>query len=286
MAIRSACYLQGNKYLLWDTIKPHLKCGDRKVLIDAFFGSGTVSLNASNENSFEHIIGNDSATWQIDLHKAILDPEFIFKAKRVNDLYPETEEGFDSMKVDYNKDITQMDYLYNLMCRGNSNMTRFSGQGDKRKYNMSYGKRARYSTERLMRNLVLLKDVDLHNTTFGIFFNKLEGLLKKREYAADQVTLYIDSPYYNSVATYNENGGWTVQDDEILMRKMVELHDAGYHIVSSNAFHNRGKTNQRLIDWVKENEDRFTVHYLNRDYSNSSYFKSDDPTVEVLIVSK
>lgn len=286
MAIRSATYLQGNKYLLWDDIKKYFKHEERKVLVDCFFGSGTISLNASNENLYEHIIGNDSAEWQINLHKAMQDPEFIFNARMINESYSETKEGFLAMKDEYNKDISRMDYLYNLMCRANSNMTRFSGQGKKRKYNMTYGERARFDMERVMRNKVLLEGVELHNTGFGVFLNGLTDNLGSKGYNPEDTTLYIDCPYFNSTATYNENGGWTSQDDHILMQRMVQLHEEGYHIVSSNAFHNRGKTNQALIDWTEKHSDKFDVHYMNRDYSNCSSFKSDHPTVEVLIVSK
>ncbi len=286
MAIRSATYLQGNKYLLWDDIKKYFKHGERKVLVDCFFGSGTVSLNARNENLYEHIIGNDSAEWQINLHKAMQDPEFIITTHMINDLYPETVEGFLAMKAEYNKDISRMDYLYNLMCRSNTNMTRFSGQGVKRKYNMSYGKRAVFNLDRTMRNKVLLEDVELHNQDFKVFLNGLTNNLESKSYLPEDATVYLDCPYFNSTATYNEGGGWTVEDDELLRDRAVSLHEEGYHVVSSNAFHNRGMTNQGLIDWTELHKDKFTVHYMNRDYSNCSSFKSEHPTVEVLIVSK
>jgi site-specific DNA-adenine methylase len=128
--------------------------------------------------------------------------------------------------------------------------------------------------------------VELHNLGFGVFFNQLTKNIESKNYKPEDTTLYVDCPYFNSTATYNENGGWTYQDDQVLMHRLVNLHSEGYHIVSSNAFHNRGKTNQALINWTKQHEDKFTVHFMNRDYSNCSSFKSDHPTVEVLIVSK
>lgn len=286
MSIRSACYLQGNKYLLWEEIKHYLKAETRSTLVEPFFGSGTVSLNAANETLFKHMIGSDIAKWQIDLHKAMQDPMFVFAADKINKAYSEDLDGFLQMKESYNKDISDMGYLYNLMCRANSNMTRFSGKEGSRKYNMSYGKRARFSVERLMQNQVLMKGVDLYNMSFGVLFLQLESLLSVKGVSPLDTTIYVDSPYYNSVATYNEQGGWTAQDDEVLLDYLVKLHKQGYHIVSSNAFHNRGKTNSRLIEWTEANSELFEVVYLNRDYSNSSYFKSDHPTVEVLIVSK
>ncbi|BAV80850.1 putative adenine methyltransferase [Vibrio phage RYC] len=171
--------------------------------------------------------------------------------------------------------------LFNLMLRGNNNMVRFSGQGDKRKHNMPYGERNRFDIDRMLQHHHLSKDFNLSTMSFTLFLNRV---IKNLDLS--RVVVYIDSPYSNTTATYNENGGWTSQEDEILLNKVLKLRELGAKVVISNVFHNRGKTNQWLIDWSEEHNDKFDVHYLDRDYSNSASFKSDKKTVEVLLVSK
>ena len=61
MTIRSAIYLAGNKYKLYDTIKPHLQDENRKTLVDVFGGSGVMTINASHDNLFENYVYNEKA---------------------------------------------------------------------------------------------------------------------------------------------------------------------------------------------------------------------------------
>lgn len=286
MTIRSAVYLAGNKYLLWDDIKGYLQDGKRTVLVEAFYGSGTIALNAVKENMFEQYIGNDSAEWLIGLHEAMKKPEFCMQCSHINRNFTEDAAGFAEMVKYYNKDLTQYDVLYNLMCRSNSNRTRFSGSGSNKKYNMSYGKRARFDLERLIRNQVLSQDIELHNTSFAVFLSKLEKLLVKGKTLKD-TTVYLDSPYFQTTACYNENGGWTNQEDMVLLGYLLKLQEGCAKVVYSNVFFNKGKHNTWLIDWCEQHKDKFDVIHLDRDYSNSSSFKySGKGTDEVLIVSK
>jgi site-specific DNA-adenine methylase len=108
----------------------------------------------------------------------------------------------------------------------------------------------------------------------------------KRERDLSGHTFYFDPPYFASLATYNENGGWKKDDDLSLQDYAVELVSRGAKVVMSNVFHNKGKTNHHLMGWCDEHKELFDVHHLNIDYNNSSCFKSDDVTDEVLIVSK
>lgn len=91
--------------------------------------------------------------------------------------------------------------------------------------------------------------------------------------------VYADPPYLNSVAAYNENGGWTETDEQALLSILDNLSERGIKFALSN---NLKYNNTMLKEWCK----KYTVHYLNADYSNCNFHKKDKtPDVEVLITN-
>ena len=89
--------------------------------------------------------------------------------------------------------------------------------------------------------------------------------------------LYCDPPYFNSVGSYNERKGWTIQDETDLRNLLVEYKN-------KFALSNNLKYNDTLLDWCNDNG--FKVHYLNNSYSNCSYNKKDESKdCEVLITN-
>lgn len=84
-------------------------------------------------------------------------------------------------------------------------------------------------------------------------------------------------PYFNSTATYNENGGWTNADEEDL-RDMLAVSNVKW------ALSNNQKTNLTLKDWAKGHG--YKIHYLNTTYGNCNYQKKDKTKdTEVLITN-
>lgn len=84
-------------------------------------------------------------------------------------------------------------------------------------------------------------------------------------------------PYFNSTATYNENGGWTNADEEDL-RDMLAVSNVKW------ALSNNQKTNLTLKDWAKGHG--YKIHYLNITYGNCNYQKKDKTKdIEVLITN-
>lgn len=66
------------------------------------------------------------------------------------------------------------------------------------------------------------------------------------------------------------------------------LSHRGVKFALSNVFENKGRRNEILINWTIVNRDKYKVHYLNYDYSNSNYQvkdKNKNSTVEVLITN-
>ncbi|CAH9014431.1 putative Dam family site-specific DNA-(adenine-N6)-methyltransferase [Vibrio phage 277E43-1] len=281
MALRSAIYLAGNKYKLYDTIKPHLQDGKREILVDVFGGSGIMTLNASHDKLFEDYVYNEKAKHLFELQNWVkhFDGDDAEEVDYINNFYKSDKSGFLLMREDFNESIvTSLPTLYNLMCRSNSNMMRFNSKGD---YNMTFGERNRCDVPRVWYHSEQIQDVDLENEDFGDLLEEYTSLNNLSKY-----TFYVDPPYFATTATYNENGGWTQNDNTTLLEYCLELQNKGAKVVISNVFKNRGNTHQELVDWCEENKETFTVHHLNISYNNSSFRKGKGETDEVLIVSK
>ena len=90
--------------------------------------------------------------------------------------------------------------------------------------------------------------------------------------------IYADPPYYNSTATYNENGAWSEQDEKDLLDMLDSVDKNGKFALSNNLKYD----NPYLDEW----KDKYNVHYLNGDYSNCNYHKIDrSKDCEVLITN-
>lgn len=276
MTIQSAIYLAGNKRKLFDSIYPHLL--GRSTLIDLFTGSGTVSLNCAAKCEFKEILSNDKLTPLYELHcwlqRDDLEYEYI---EGVNKLYAATKDEYLRLRQDYNDKPTALKLLL-LQYRSNSNMMRWSSRG----FNVPYGERQRFDLERIKRHNALARDIKFFNHDFA---DMLELVKKEYEGKESEVVIYIDSPYFGTTAIYNQCDGWTENDNQTLFEYADYLHDLGFKIVMSNVFSNRGVEHTQIQEWLVGN-DRYDVHRLDIDYSNSSFRKSEHKTDEVLIVSR
>lgn len=281
MTLRSSIYLAGNKYKLFDTIKPHLQDGKRKALVDVFGGSGIMSLNASHEKLFENYVYNEKAKHLFGLQQLVknFDESIEDEVEYFNNQYKSDKEGYLLMREDFNESlVTSYPTLYNLMCRSNSNMMRFNSSGG---FNIPYGERNCCNIKRIWQHHNNIQNVNLRNEDFGDLLDEYLEIDDLSEH-----TFYADPPYQSTTATYNENGGWTQNDNTTLLEYCLELKKKGAKVVISNVFENRGNVHQELIDWCEENKESFTVHHLNISYNNSSFRKGKGKTDEVLIVSK
>ena len=91
-----------------------------------------------------------------------------------------------------------------------------------------------------------------------------------------------DPPYLMTNAQYNENDGWNVEDEQAMYDFCDAMNIFGIKWAMSNILSDGAKENTMLKEWSK----KYTIHYLDKDYSNSNYQKKDKSagkTVEVLI---
>lgn len=110
-----------------------------------------------------------------------------------------------------------------------------------------------------------------------------------REFAIEtneNTLVYCDPPYFLGTASYNENGGWTKQDEIDLLNYLTILDSKGIKFALSNVIEHKGATHEMLEAWIREHN--YTIHYITCDYNNSNYHKQEGTvtkTVEVLITN-
>ena len=65
--------------------------------------------------------------------------------------------------------------------------------------------------------------------------------------------VYLDPPYLNTTATYNENDGWTIKEEKDLYELCEELNNKEIRFGLSNVFENKSVKNEGLIKWCEDN---------------------------------
>ena len=160
-----------------------------------------------------------------------------------------------------------------MICYAFNYQIRFNQNG---KYNMPFGK-ARSSFNPSLRQKFITFCDTLHNKNC-MFFNVEFARFRFDELEKGDF-VYADPPYFNSVAAYNEQCGWTEKHEQCLLANLDELNQRGISFALSN---NLKYDNPLLDEW----KNKYNVHYLNGDYSNCNYQKKDKSAdCEVLITN-
>ena len=288
---KSPIFYMGNKYRLLPQLMS-LFPQDINCFYDIFGGSGVVSANINSKN----IIYNEFNENIINIYKLFLKytPEEInTKINNYIKEYDLNREGTDirqnnpnvaEERAYYNKNYirfrkayneSQRDYimLYTLTFYSFSNLIRFN---QKNEFNMPYGNRCycnkHYEIIKNWNEVIKNKNIIVKNENA---FDILEN-----EKFANNDFIYLDPPYSNTMAIYNEKrafGGWTVEDDIELFKVLDELDAKGIKWGLSNVFKNKDIVNSHLIEWSK----KYNVEHLNINYS--SLGKGNAHTDEVYV---
>lgn len=188
-------------------------------------------------------------------------------------LSKENAQGFSDLRNAYNFGDNSPIMFYTMICYAFNYQIRFNNNG---KYNMPFGKNRSSFNPALRQKFIAFVDA-LHSKNC-IFINQ-------QFYDFDYLSInpgdfvYCDPPYYNSVAAYNENGGWSDDNEKRLLDILDALDTRGIRFALSN---NLKYENPRLDKW----KNKYNVHYLNGDYSNCNYHKIDrSKDIEVLITN-
>jgi adenine-specific DNA-methyltransferase len=277
--IKSPLNYIGGKYKLLPQIIP-LFPKNTETFVDMFCGGGNVGVNASCKK----ILFNDMNEILVEMFKtfAKMDlSELLFKIDSTIEkwnLSMSNERAFVAFREHYNATRNPVD-LYVLSCFSFNYQFRFNNNHE---YNNPFGRnRSRYS-DTMKKNLIrfVQKIQSVSAEFFSYDFAEFpSGNLTKNDF------VYCDPPYLITTGAYNDGNrgfkNWTKKSDESLFCLLDELNAKGIRFALSNVFSHKGEKNEELIKWAE----KYTVHHLQNDYSNSCYNTSRSGSDEVLVTN-
>lgn len=299
--IPSALNYTGGKYKLLSQILP-LFPKDADQVVDLFCGGCNVGINVdcnkvlfndSNEylmgllDTFRRLTKEEIFDW---IYKSIDKYGLSLVSKNGYDFYncesskglgEYNKAGYNKLRGDFNKKASKDNeyylMLYLLIVYSFNNQLRFNRKGE---FNLPVGKRDFNSKMqgKLEAFIDRVKSGDYSFTTDDFRNVSMEGY-------TDKSFFYADPPYLITCATYNEQAGWTENDEKDLLNYLEELDKKGIRFALSNVLESKGKKNVILSEWINQNK-KFKAIPLNYDYTNSNYHtKKDGITKEVLVVN-
>lgn len=290
--LKSFLNYPGGKYKLLKQILP-LFPDSYTQFIDIFSGSAVVSVNAlldvptyaydNNENLIELlnfikktptdeiIAGVEKIINDFCLSNTSQKGYAIYGSDSAIGLSKVNKIAYMNLRESYNNDHDVLK-LYVLIVFGFNNQIRFNRSGF---FNNPVGKRD-FNSQMAQKlesfsNRVKNMDIDFIAKDFRDVSTNLYDAF-----------YYADPPYLVTTAVYNENGGWSEQDEKDLLKFLDSINDAGNKFALSNVFSSKGRNNDFLIEWANN----YNVYYLDANYSNSNYQTSKKGgSVEVLITN-
>lgn len=293
--IKSPLNYVGGKYKLLPQIMP-LFPEDINTFIDLFAGGCNVGVNIKANK----IIFNDTQQNVIGLLRYFnsLAPEDVISSiNSVIDTYglsKSSENGYEyygcdssrglgaynkenymKLRSDFNKDTSNSLLFYVTLLFAFNNQIRFNASGE---FNMPVNKRDFNSN--VQKNLVGFIS-RLKNINSRFIDRDFRGFANYKYELDDMV--YCDPPYLLSTAAYNESGGWTEKDELDLLSFLDGLNSKGVRFALSNVLESKGNSNDILKEW----SNKYKVHYLDKNYSNSNYQRKNNKQkdIEALITN-
>ena len=231
---------------------------------DPFVGGGDLCTNLPIS---WNVSASDAMPQLIEMHKEIakgfIDVDLVCVRAYQSRLNNKDEQSYYKFRDSYNASPSPLD-LYLLICHANSNRLRFSSNG----FNVPFGKR--------WFNLdIQAKLADYHKRLWH-----RDIAFEHRAYSDVCFDLFdltlIDPPYLNTTATYNEKGGWGV-DDEIHLHAKIKAECKKF--VYFGQIWSKGIHNKILDDFSKD----YNIKILKDTTKHCSANRNDDKTIEVMI---
>ena len=272
--VKSPLNYVGGKYKLLKQIIPIFP-NDIKLFVDVFGGGFNVGANVVsekiiyneiNKNVFDIIngIANSSDNIMKELESIVNE----YQLSKTN------KDGYLLLRENWNNEDKDWKKLYMLICHAFNHSIRFNKQG---KFNIAFGKDRSEFNNKIKENFAKFKET-ICNKNIEYRCGDFENIeiIKEGIY-------YCDPPYLLGTANYNENGGWTEDDEDRLLNWLDKLNENGCKFILSNVLEHKGLENTKLIEWSK----KYKIHYLNYNYNNCNYNKKDKHqyTLEVLITN-
>jgi DNA adenine methylase Dam len=269
--IKPPVHYTGNKYKQLPAILEHLPDGC-DTFVEVFGGSGVISLNCAPY--FDNIVYNEISPQVSELFFHVTHtPEFADIVNEIDTRYPSDKESYYRLRTHYNTmsdSAEKVAVLYCLVCRAFNNQIRFNRKGE---FNLPYGSRNYIDLNRIYTALSVSSNYSI-DVTNKDFREVCESYLNDTK-----ATLLLDPPYHTTTATYNT--GWTEQDEHDLYAYLDQLDMNGVKWMLTNVLRNRGTTNEIFAQWLDTNT--YVDIELNGEYGNSSRFKSEHKTLELLV---
>ena len=292
--LKSPLNYTGGKYKLLSQIIP-LFPSSFDTFIDLFTGGCNVAININANN----IVANDINPKIIELYnyfknrkleKIENEIESIIKKYNLSNssfygyeyyntnsklgLSNYNKEKYLRLREEYNKNPNPI-MFYTLIIYAFNNQIRFNKKGE---FNLPVNKRD--FTQNMRKNLKLfVQRIQKKNISFvAKDFNDID--------IPNNSFVYVDPPYLATIASYNENRGWTEEHEYKLLKYLDKLDNRGIKFALSNVLENKGVKNNILLKWCQS--DKYRVHCIDNSYSNCSYQtknRDKDSTEEVLITN-
>ncbi|MGI2727462.1 DNA adenine methylase [Bacillus cytotoxicus] len=304
--INSCLNYTGGKYKLLPQIFPKFP-KEINNFIDLFAGGGVVGINVADRYDLmsetnKRFLLNDIEPHVIQLFKYMQSTSSELILQRLEALIREyhlsdtTTYGYEHYGVDsdkgvgsYNKEKfyrLRSDYnsgafekgdaniaFYLLLVYGFNNQIRFNSKGE---YNLPVGKRD-FNRNMKSKFLAFHQAITSHNIEFrnDDFRNVTD--IQEGDF------IYADPPYRITTASYNENGGWGLQDDLDLFFYLDNVDEIGAKFALSNVSVHNSRGNDELLQWAS----RYNLHLMDYNYNNSNYQSKakHSSTIEVLITN-
>ena len=297
--VKSPLNYTGGKYKILTQLMDKFP-KDIDMFFDIFSGGGNVGVNIEankiicvdindrlislfkylQNEEYYHLVNHlDSLIDKFSLSNTYKNGYEFYGCNSGNGVGQYNKDKFLKLRSEYNKSNRKRDDLFLLLIIYSfNNQIRFNNKGE---FNLPVGKRDFNGS--LRKKLQLFMD-KLHSKE--ISFENIDF----RRLDVDRISkinsfLYLDPPYYLGDASYNENGGWTVKDEDDLLNFLKLCNEKQIRFALSNVIEHKGKIHDKLLNWCLSNG--FNINYINCSYSNSNYHIKDKSLVtrEVLITN-
>lgn len=254
----------GSKHRYLKELGAILPVDDSLTVCDPFVGGGDLCTHL---NKTWDIFASDAMPQVIEMHREIMSGHINVESLCVkaysSRLNNKDKASYLKFRALYNKSPNPFD-LYLLLCHSFSNGIRFSSNG----FDMPFGKRW-FNLEMQKKLYNYIERLHDRQISFGC------REFSDCDFSQFDITL-IDPPYLNSVATYNEKGGW-LESDEIALHGKIKS-ECNKFVYFGQIWAN-GKHNKLLDDFSKN----YNVKILKDTTKHCSANRKDGKTVEVMI---
>ncbi|WP_176777598.1 Dam family site-specific DNA-(adenine-N6)-methyltransferase [Candidatus Avelusimicrobium faecicola] len=161
-------------------------------------------------------------------------------------------------------------YLFVLIAYCFNNDIRFNSKGQ---FNMPVGKTDFNSS---MRKKLSSFKAGIHSKNIKFYMADFSIVQEFKLTPKDFV--YVDPPYLITDAVYNENGGWTPEQEKRLLAVLSKLDKQNIPFALSNVLRKKTQENSLLLEWISKN--KFNVKFLDYHYRAASYNKKDRNSME------